>query len=194
MIAPQLKEETKLVFESNTNKPMQYLLNIQSILSEDVLALFYDFVENQASLDDTYKILYISIRTSNWKLRMSSLKNIAPLFAAYDRLHYQRLSPDHIADIQSYPEAILLALEEGSFTVKLSPGVGHATALDESHPTALVDNSTVNKKVEENIMNMRSLIKASNFISTTTTCNRGLVNTFNGTVASNEQNHDLINA
>ena len=43
--------------------------------------------------------------------------------------------------------------------------------------TSIVDNSTVNKKVEENIRKMRSLISASNLFYTTTD-NRGLVNSF----------------
>ena len=64
---------------------------------------------------------------------MSSLKNTAPLFTAYDRPCYQRLLPDHIIDVQCYPETILRALEGGAFTVKLSPGLGHAIALDEAH-------------------------------------------------------------
>ena len=253
----QVKEQIKVMFEANNDEPIQYLLNVQSILNEDVLVVFHHFIKNQASIDDTWKIwmhfvfedffsyfcLYISIRTSNWKLRMSSLKNIAPLFTAYDRPCYQRLLPDHIADVQCYPEIILRALEGGAFTVKVSPGLGHAIALDEAHEmcvnkdmkmsvvrptlpylkktlhfhsyrikahkqflselfpvtisnediTSIVDNSTVNKKVEENIRKMRSLISASNLFYTTTD-NRGLVNTFNGEVASNEQSHDLINA
>ena len=77
--------------------------------------------------------LYLAIRTSNWKLRISSLKSIAPLFSAFDRPSYQRLLPNHIADVEAYPKEILEALSAGAFTVKLSKSIGHAIALDEAH-------------------------------------------------------------
>ena len=73
----QVKEEIKVMIEANNDEPIQYLLNVQSILNEDVLVVFYHFIKNQASIDDTWKIwmhfvfedffsyfcLYKSIRT-----------------------------------------------------------------------------------------------------------------------------------
>ena len=52
----QVKEQIKVMFEANNDEPIQYLLNVQSILNEDVLVVFYHFIKNQASLDDTWKI------------------------------------------------------------------------------------------------------------------------------------------
>ena len=78
---------------------------------------FLNFVQQQA--DDTWKFwaqfvfydcfcyisLYLSIRGSNWDLRISSLKQMAP-----NGPHY------HLADIYTYPEAILRCLRSGGFT------------------------------------------------------------------------------
>jgi len=43
----------------------------------------------------------------NWKLRVSSLRKMAPLFAAYDRTTYQQLIPNHLADIPTFPAHVL---------------------------------------------------------------------------------------
>ena len=77
--------------------------------------------------------LFLAVRTSNWELRVSSLKCMAPLFSAYDRPCYQKLVPSHIHDIQCYPEEILKCFKAGGFTVKVKGGIGHAVALDEAH-------------------------------------------------------------
>jgi hypothetical protein len=170
---------------------------------------------------------------------------MAALFSAFDRPSYQRLLPNHIADIESYPEEVIKAMVAGAFTVKLSNNIGHAIALDEAHemcvnrdikmevirPTqtylrktlhffsyrikahknliaelfppstqlthdanALTDNQSINKKWEDNISAMRSLIKTHNLFVISTSSTRGLVNVFNGKEATNEQTHDLINA
>ena len=108
---------------------------------------FNAFVATNSAKDDTWKLwynfvfqdcycyvtLFLSIRTSNWNLRVSSLKSMAPLFAAYDRPCYQRLLPRHIADLQTYPQEVIDGLSAGGFTVKLTGVVGHAVALDECH-------------------------------------------------------------
>ena len=65
------------------------------------------FVYQMAGLDDIWKLwvdfvfvncysyigLYLAIRGSDWKLRVSSLKQMAPLFAAFDRDTYERIIP-----------------------------------------------------------------------------------------------------
>ena len=105
------------------------------------------FVAAQAESDDTWRFwsnfvlhdcfcyvgLFLAIRTSNWDLRLSSLKNMAALFSAYDRSCYQKLLPTHIADLQSYPTEVLKCFSAGGFTVKVKGGLGHAVALDEAH-------------------------------------------------------------
>lgn len=81
----------------------------------------------------SYVGLFLSIRTSNWDLRLSSIKTMAPLFFAYDRPCYQRLVPDHLADLLSYPREIIDCFRAGGFTVKVKGGIGHAVAMNEAH-------------------------------------------------------------
>ena len=47
--------------------------------------------------------LYLSIRGGMWDMRMGSLKEMCPLFAAFDRLNYRTIIPQHIADVLSMP-------------------------------------------------------------------------------------------
>ena len=80
-----------------------------------------------------YISLYLAIRGSNWDLRMSSLKLMAPLFAVLDCSTYERIIPHHIADVCHYPESILKCLKSGSFTVSITGEKLHAVALDYVH-------------------------------------------------------------
>ena len=57
--------------------------------------------------------LFIYIRTSNWDLRMASLKSMAPFFSAYDRPCYQKLVPRHIAVVLQYPKEVIHCLKAG---------------------------------------------------------------------------------
>jgi len=43
----------------------------------------------------------------NWKLRVSSLRKMAPLFAAYDITTYQQLIPNYLTDIPTFPAHVL---------------------------------------------------------------------------------------
>ena len=73
------------------------------------------------SSEEQYSVLprALADENGNWKLRLSSLKNMAPLFAAFDRDTYERIAPNHLADLQQYPQQILSAFESGGFTVSL---------------------------------------------------------------------------
>ena len=109
---------------------------------------FYSFVEMKSEQDDTwffwsqyvfhdccaYVNLFLSIRTSNWYLRQSSLKLMVPLYSACDSTTYQKLIPHHIADIvNTYPDHVRNCLQSGAFTVSITGHPGHSVALDESH-------------------------------------------------------------
>lgn len=41
--------------------------------------------------------------------------------------------PNHLADLECYPEEVLRCFRAGGFTVKVKGGIGHAVALDEAH-------------------------------------------------------------
>ena len=47
-----------------------------------------------------YIRLYLAVRNRNWRLRVACLKQMAPLFSAYDRVHYQQLIPHHLAALK----------------------------------------------------------------------------------------------
>ena len=95
-------------------KSHEHLFTIQEIVSQaNGLDDFTGYITKMGEADDTWKMwsnfvfldcfsyasLFLSIRTSEWDLRMSSLKNMAPLFSAYDRPYYQKIIPSHIADL-----------------------------------------------------------------------------------------------
>ncbi len=94
--------------------------------------LFIEFVEKRAQDDDTWRLwkqfvftdcmaylsLYLGIRSSNWKLRMSGLKMMVPLFAAYDRPCYSKIIPHHFADYQLFPQHVRECFESGGFNLR----------------------------------------------------------------------------
>ena len=51
---------------------------------------------------------------------MYSIKKMAALFSAYDRITYQRLIPRHIAEILRAPPELLSCLQDGGFVASLS--------------------------------------------------------------------------
>ena len=46
-----------------------------------------------------YVGLFLALRSGDWQLRMYSVKQMAPLFIAFDHSPYQKLISNHISDI-----------------------------------------------------------------------------------------------
>ena len=146
-----LQRSIKDMFEQALHKDTtshELLLAVQrSIAKALALDEFTKLVAKQAEVDGTWHLwsnlvlkdcfsyvgLLLAIRMSNWDLRVASLKGMAPLFAAYDRPCYQKLIPNHLADIECYDDQILQCFRAGGFTAKVKGGLGHAIALDEAH-------------------------------------------------------------
>ena len=107
----------------------------------------HDFLNSRASNDSTWKFwvqfvlvdgyayvaLYLAIRSGNWELRNASIKQMTPLFTSYDHFTYRKLIAQHLADMITFPEAVLSELEQGSFVVSILGREWHSVAMDEAH-------------------------------------------------------------
>ena len=74
----------------------------------------------------------ISVRSSNWHLHLASLKQLAPIFAAFDWGYYAWIPPHHLAEVQCFPSIVLNCLQSRGFTVNLTGQQWRAVALDEA--------------------------------------------------------------
>ena len=95
---------------------------------------FCKYLSDLSAQDDTCKLwgkfvledclpyigLYFAMRSGNWNLRMYSVKEMAPLFSAYNRITYRKLIPQHIAELLRAPPELLSCLQNGGFVVSLS--------------------------------------------------------------------------
>ena len=77
--------------------------------------------------------LYLAVRTGNWYLRVAALNQMAALFFAFNRPHYQKLIVQHLSDLLVMPREILQHLEAGRFVASLTGRPGHHVAIDEAH-------------------------------------------------------------
>ena len=81
----------------------------------------------------SYITLFISIRGGMWNLRLYGVKQVAPLFAAFDRPHYQKLIPCHLHEVLSMPSEVISKFENGAFVCNITGTSIHSVALDEAH-------------------------------------------------------------
>ena len=127
------------------------LLQVVDIMETGSLRALQDefnmFVESLAEHDSTWKFwkgfifndflaylsLFSALRTRDWKLRVASLKQMGPLFCAFDRPTYSKLIPDHIMDLLCLPSEINIHFEAGAFAVALGDRKSHCVGLDEAH-------------------------------------------------------------
>jgi hypothetical protein len=88
-------------------------------LLESPTCLFWNRFLNYDAL--AYISLYTSIRCRDWTLRVASIKLMSPIFFAFDRPMYQRLTCVHLADLLCLPKQLTDKLMEGCFTVQITP-------------------------------------------------------------------------
>ena len=81
----------------------------------------------------SYLSLFVSMCSGMWKLRLSGIKSMAPLFVAFDHPHYQKLIPNHLKDLAKMPRDVLKFLESGAFVCSITGKRMHSVALDEAH-------------------------------------------------------------
>lgn len=124
-------------------------------VSKDATANFW----SQFVFQDCYAYvaLFLAIRSGNWDLRMAAIKSMAPLFAAFDRVKYQKLIAMHIVDMLSLPTDTLSHLQSGGFTVSIKGRPCHSIGIDEAHEMC------VNKDSKEYATGVSTRTKIINF-------------------------------
>ena len=97
---------------------------------EKAWKLFTAYVRNKGDVDENWKFwsrfvledghcfitLYLAVRSSNWMLRLASIKEMVAIFVACDRQNYHRVIPQHLANLLSLPPNILQQLQQGKFS------------------------------------------------------------------------------
>ncbi len=108
---------------------------------------FKTFLQKQARTDDTWRFwiqfvfqdamayvgLFLGMRSGDWSLRMASMKQMAPLYTAFDHATYQKLIGRHIADILCMPPPVLTMFQQGAFVVSVTGREWHSVGIDECH-------------------------------------------------------------
>ena len=108
---------------------------------------FMEFLNKKASEDENWKFwiqfvlhdcmafinLYLAARSNNWNLRIASLKDMAPVFFAFNRPHYQKVISQHLSDLLVMPTDILDKLKAGSSAASITGRLCHSVAIDEAH-------------------------------------------------------------
>ena len=72
-------------------------------------------------------------REGNWGLRLHAVKEIMPLFCAFDRTNYIRWCSIYLEDMQKLPQTapdVHKAFLSGRFSVKKTPGEFNAVGTD----------------------------------------------------------------
>ena len=147
---------TETLKESLSNQILRNLLTLltRSLFQHELPTTredFLQFISQQTAMDDTWKFwcgflfedvtpyicLYIAIRTRKWSLRVASIKNLIPLFTAFDRTVYQRILPQHLADLLCMPASVLQHFKEGGFTAALTKTPCASVAIDEAQETKI---------------------------------------------------------
>ena len=137
----------------NSRSPYQLIVRIKALLQDNAyLTNFKEFANQMAQRDAVwylwvdfvltncyiYITLYLAIQSSNWNLRVSGLKQMAPLFAAFDRDTYEWIIPRHLADLKLYPVNVLCCLKAGGFAVSITGRKFHSVAFNEAHEMCII--------------------------------------------------------
>ena len=120
--------------------------SLQGLLKSN-LQKFKSFLQKMASTDYTWRFwirfvfedamayvcLFLAVRSGNWHLRTSSIRQMAFLFTSFDHTTYQKVLSEHLTDLQTMPQTILAMFKHGAFTVSISGREWHSVAVDEAH-------------------------------------------------------------
>ena len=105
------KWHTSLQSEANNNQITQFWVDILSYLN-------------------AYVGYYFSVRSGNWLLRNSCLRELLPLIFAYSHNKYEELCCTAIMDTLTFPQDIIQTLLNGGWTVSVRGRAYHNIALN----------------------------------------------------------------
>ena len=138
-----LTEMVETIREKISNDQcFQSYINIESV-SNPTLKFWADFLLKDCL---AYIALFLAIQSGNWSLRMAALKQMAPVFTAFDRPKYSKLIPLHIKEMLSFPEEIKSHLSRSGFSVSILGRTCHSVGVDEAHEMC------INKECKEYII------------------------------------------
>lgn len=80
-----------------------------------------------------YIQLWIAMRTGNWNLRLGALKEMGPLFHAFDRQNYSKMIPIHLSQMHGLPTYILDHFRNGAFVSSIRGFNFSSVGIDEAH-------------------------------------------------------------
>ena len=142
-----MSECNKECHDKISTTPLQVFLKEISTLNPNYFGDFLSWLLNLQNKDPNWKFwinfvfrdafsyfsLFFAIRGGVWNLRLYWIKQIAPLFAAFDRPHYQKLLPCHLHEVLAMPQEIISHFESGSFVCSVTGKSVHSVGLDEAH-------------------------------------------------------------
>ncbi len=143
----RITECDKNCHQQDSNDPLKAFLDRFDSENPEFFERFSEWLAFRASADSNWKFwvnfvfrdafsyfsLFYSIRNGIWDLRLYAIKQIGPLFAAFDRPHYQKLIPCHLHEVLLMPQEIVAHFEKGAFVCNVSGNSFHSVALDEAH-------------------------------------------------------------
>ena len=133
------------------NKSSYDANSITSMMSEvkaiDMFERFKLFIQQLGRTDRTWRFwihflfndlaayvsMFLAIRSADWYLRTASIKKMAPVFTAFDHVHYRKLIARHLADLLIMPKSVTTMFEQGAFVVSITGRKWHSVAMDEAH-------------------------------------------------------------
>ena len=136
-----LCECNKECHDKNSTTPLQAFLKQMNSLHPNFFGDFRSWLLDLQNKDPIWKFwinfvfrdafsyfsLFFAIRGGIWNLRLYGIKQIAPLFAAFDRLHY------HLHEVLTMPQEVINHFKNGSFVCSVTGKSVHSVGLDEAH-------------------------------------------------------------
>ena len=115
--------------ERNENKFWDFVAELMKTNNDEVSRFWAELL----TILNTYMGLYFAIRSGNFMLRNSCIKEIALIFFAYSRDKYEELTLTNLQDYLTFPQELLDELMEGKWTISFKGNPYHNLALDEGH-------------------------------------------------------------